>query len=197
MAAAFKAASAASPEAAPLQTVRQKVAATPVEQVPDPRGPKPLVQSPAPAPGLGKTMEVETVKVEVETTKIDPETFAESAPPLQRGFGMKVAKAIIVENLKRFFNRIKVYLMIAAVCILTGIAAVIGFAVMAAGSHKTTTVQLHKGLENGGVWSNWRFQSDTDKRTTLDISGDGKLIDVTTRSRGKNYSLGSKGWREE
>jgi len=115
-------------------------------------------------------------------------------PKTRAGSWGNAVKIAIMAKLMAFK---KAALVLCAV-IAFGLAAMVGamvFTMVLLSKPPTqTSLQLHQGLKDGGIWDSWRFNSAS-KTTTISTSKYGGGVEsVTLEARGKTYDLTPQGW---
>lgn len=161
------------------------------------------VQTPAPAPAVAAALPAAPASA--------PAPAAAEVSPIVVEAGTLPAKTPVMLKLKEMASVVASYPKTVVVATTSFfrrfvIPAAAGAALMAAAlaffskpapviPPATADLKLHTGLQDRGWFSNWRFQSDTNKTTHL--RADGQTINATmTDSNNRSYKLGNRGWIE-
>ena len=190
MAAAFEAAGLAGQEAGAPAPVLQKTVVVEAPPLPQPTTGKEviaaMVESSDIPPGLVNAVTAGLRRMESAAPTLPP---VPAIPTKPKG-KVRMLGAVLLGSWKNLILAIA----IATAFIGGAFFAVWAFLAIIGGEQHTTNVQLHQGLSDAGMWSNWRFKSDSEKMTHITTSGRGDIQDISATSRGEDYKLTPKGW---
>lgn len=190
MAAALEAAGIAGQETGTPAPVLQKIVVVETPTLPQPPPAEEMVKALGEAdapPGLVDALAAGLRRLEATAPPLPPVPAAIPTKP-------KSKVRMVMSALAGNWMKILVYSTALAAFAAGAMAAIWVFIAVVGGEEHKTDVQLHQGLSEGGIWSDWRFKSDSEKMTHITTSGRGDIKDITTTSRGEDYKLGPKGW---